>query len=645
MRQHSNLTNPDLASSPASRRLIASSSHRLIARFASPHLTNIWLILAFSLFAWGPLLTPAYFFNAHDARHSVFFLVEFDQTWRDGYLWPRWSPDFAFGYGYPLFNLYAPLAFYAAELLHLLSLGFTTAIKTMYVLATISAGLGMYGFTQHLFGRPAGLLAAMVYMYAPFRLVEIFVRSAYAEFVALAMIPFLFWAFTELVATPTLRRMAVAGFIYGLLALTHPATFFTFTPFLTIYLLYLILAKTRLNLKAFAITTTYVIIAGALGLALAAIYLIPVVIETRYVKIEQWTSGSYNYLQHFVYFSQFFSPEWGYGYAGVGLTDDFSYQLGMVVIALFSFAGVHLLTSRFPHQGTALFFSVSTLVIIFLMSLLAEPIWQVIPIAILVQFPWRLLGLTAFTLSIVAGSLLTRVNGQSHGEATHSSIVNDQLSTGIESATPTLLRFATIHYASRLSTIYYLLCLVIVLASFPYTLPQYTDVSDWAETPLAVIYWDRASIVDRVGMVSATQEQPQTSPLEQQYLRGEPLTAASLIAGQGSVETLHRGGASSRVRVIAAEPVTLQFYTYDYPGWQVTLDGQLITHGPEPPYGLITVDLPAGEHSVLLKMESTPARTWGAIISGLALLTIIALFFWPNHQTPITNHQLLTTDY
>jgi hypothetical protein len=123
------------------------------------------------------------------------------------------------------------------------------------------------------------------------------------------------------------------------------------------------------------------------------------------------------------------------------------------------------------------------------------------------------------------------------------------------------------------------------------------------------------------------------------------LSAARLIAGQGSVETLHRGGASSQVRVLAAEPIALQFYTYDYPGWQVTLDGQPIAHRPEPPYGLITVDLPAGEYTVLLRMESTPARTIGTLISGLAFLTIIALFFWPNHRTSITNHQLLTTDY
>ena len=43
---------------------------------------NLYLLLLLSLFAWAPLLTPAYFFNAHDAKHSIFFLVEFDQTFR-----------------------------------------------------------------------------------------------------------------------------------------------------------------------------------------------------------------------------------------------------------------------------------------------------------------------------------------------------------------------------------------------------------------------------------------------------------------------------------------------------------------------------------------------------------------------------------
>ncbi len=607
--------------------------------------TNIYLllVLALSVFAWAPLLTPAYFFQAHDAKHSVFFLVEFDQAFRDGFWWPRWAPDFSFGYGYPLFNLYAPLAFYVAEGFHLLGLGFTAAVKTVYILATIGAGLAMYGFAGRLFGRPAGLLAAVVYMYAPFHLVEIFVRSAYAEFVALALVPLVFWAFTELLASPSPRRLALAGAAYGLLALTHHASFLTFSPLLMVYLLYLILARGRFNFKALTGRTLAAGLAGLLGLALAAIYLLPVIAETRYIKVEQWTSGSYSYRQHFVYFAQFLSPEWGYGYAGPGLLDDFSFQLGLVGVVLFVFALVAAQTRRYPHHGTTLFFLVLTLVVILMMSPLAAPAWQLLPIATLVQFPWRLLGMVTFTMAVVAGSVVAgdlaiqrkesanqQISDSANGETTSSTITD--LPAGPTSgppAPPPPCPPAPLLPCSPAPPLpcppsgqLILLTLVVILASFAYTLPQYTEIPAWAETPLAVINWDRASIVDRVGMMAATQEQPQTGPLEPLYLAGKPLEAGALIAGQGQIETLHRGGASSTARVNAAGPVTLQFYTYDYPGWRVTAGGQSLPHRAEPPHGLITVDLPAGEHTVHLSMGTTPARTTGTIISGLALLVI-----------------------
>src|SRR5512136_2760736 len=229
----------------------------------------VLIILAVSLFAWAPLLTPAYFFQAHDAPHSVFFLVEFDQTFRDGYLWPRWSPDFSFGYGYPLFNIYSPLAFYAAEILHLLGLSFVAAVKAMYIVATAGAGLAMYLFARRLFGREAGVLAAAVYMLTPYRLLDIYVRSSYSEFVALALLPLVLWAFAELIAAPSMRRLALAGLVYGILALTHHASLFTFTPFLLIYILYLLVKTWRASGRERALRATlYAALGEVLGLAL-----------------------------------------------------------------------------------------------------------------------------------------------------------------------------------------------------------------------------------------------------------------------------------------------------------------------------------------------------------------------------------------
>jgi hypothetical protein len=553
----------------------------------------VWIILAVSLFAWAPLLTPAYFFQAHDAPHSVFFLVEFDQTFRDGYLWPRWSPDFSFGYGYPLFNIYSPLAFYAAEILHLLGLSFVTAVKAMYILATVGAGLAMYLFARRLFGREAGLLAAAVYMLAPYRLLDIYVRSSFSEFVALALLPLVMWAFAELITAPSMRRVALAGLVYGILALTHHTSLFTFTPFLAIYILYLLIETWRANGRERALRAAlHTALGGVLGLALAAVYLVPMLAELRYINLGQWTAYNYSYDQHFVYISQLLSPFWGYGYSGPGLNDGMSFQLGAVMLVLAIFGGWLAVGRRIPQRGTVLLCLALTAGIVWLMSPAAQLAWTALPIASLVQFPWRLLGLTAITMSVVAGSLLARPGGAAGDQA------------------PALSPDALV------------LLLVVVLGSFSYTLPQYTPVEPWREQPEAVIRWDSFSPPDRVAIVAATDVQPTSGPMKAQYLAGEPLQVATLLTGTGTVETLRRGGASNEVLVRADGPATVEFYTFDYPGWQVTMDGQAIAHRHEPPYGLIVADVPAGEHRLVLRMGTTPPRLVGGIASLLALAAI-----------------------
>jgi hypothetical protein len=253
------------------------------------------------------------------------------------------------------------------------------------------------------------------------------------------------------------------------------------------------------------------------------------------------------------------------------------------------------------------------------MSPAAQFAWRVLPVASLVQFPWRLLGLTALTTSVVAGSLVagqicksgTQGIGKSgnQGTAMSGSVSPDSPipdSLGPDPLTPHLL----------------VLLLVIILGSISYILPQYTPVEPWRERPEAVIRWSRFSTADRVAMVAHTDEQPTSGPMESQYLAGEALDVATILDGTGTLKTLRHGGASDEVLVDADGPVTVQFYTYDYPGWQVTVDGRPASYRHEPPYGLITVDVPDGEHHVTLRMGSTPSRVVGGVISLVAVLGI-----------------------
>ena len=562
---------------------------------------DLALILVASAFAWGALLAPTYFLQAHDARHSVFFLLEFDKAFRDGALYPRWGIDFALGYGYPLFSYYSPIAYYVAEAVHLLGAGLTDAVKVTYVLSTLASGWAMYGFVRRLFGRHAGLLAAVLYMLAPYHLVDVYVRSSFAEHVAYVFLPLVFWSFHDLVEAPTVGRVALAALAYAALILTHNATFMLATPLLVAYGAYLVL---RRMLRRVSPTGTSIVAAlsavGAalLAFALSAVLLFPVILERAFITQAQWTQGSFDYVKHFTFLGQLLSPFWGYGYAGGGVHTDMSLQLGVVAVILTVLSVAWRPARR--CRGPWVFFLLASVTLILLMMPLSQPLWRALPLVGLVQFPWRLLLPATLTLSVTAGSL---ISGAPNGGA---------LSVGDASET------------QGPGPLAWILCLVAVLASQSYAVPQYTPPNPRSETEKAIIDFETFYPPDRVGMTAWVQQQPTTSPLVAEYLANQPLTRARLLSGDGEVRTTRSSGRTIEATVRTPAGSTVQFYVYYFPGWEARVDGQPVASRPEGPQALLTVDVPGGEHHVLVRFIDTPMGQRGMIVS-LAALIVTAL--------------------
>lgn len=98
----------------------------------------LFLLFALTLPALAPLLSPGYFYDAHDGRHSVFYLIQFDASIHDGAWWPRWAMHHIQGYGYPTFLIQAPLGLYLGEVFVLLGAGFTMAAKLSWVVGTLA---------------------------------------------------------------------------------------------------------------------------------------------------------------------------------------------------------------------------------------------------------------------------------------------------------------------------------------------------------------------------------------------------------------------------------------------------------------------------------------------------------------------------
>ena len=252
-----------------------SSWRRLVQRLDG----HLMLVLVLSVFAWAPLVGPAYFLNAHDAPHSIFFLNQFDQALRDGVVYPRWGVDFALGYGYPLFSIYSTLALYVAEAFHLVGAGLTGAIKLTYIVAFLLSGLTMYAFGRRVLGTRAGVLAAVVYTYAPYRLLDIYVRSAFAEFCAYSFLPLILLLFYDLAERQSVRSLVLASLGYAALFLTHAATAFVFTLLLVPYVAFLMVSRIRAGWRRTLRLAGLSLSAALFALALASVFLLPMIVE------------------------------------------------------------------------------------------------------------------------------------------------------------------------------------------------------------------------------------------------------------------------------------------------------------------------------------------------------------------------------
>jgi hypothetical protein len=592
------------------------------------------LALLLAAFAIGPLLEPGYFWSGHDARHSVYFLFEFDRGIQDGVWYPRWAPDFAYGYGYPFFNIYGPLSTYAAEFFHLLGFGFVEAVKIVFGLSVFASAAAMYGFARRLMGPRGGLVAAVAYVYVPYHIFDLYVRVALAESVGFVFVPLAFWAFQEAVERPRPAAVLAAGLAYSGLMFTSNLIALLFSPILALYLGLLILIRldadqplryvSRQSLPLLAANlvnkSAGAALGFALGLGLSAIFWLPGALEYRYVRVDQWVGGRYDFHPYFVYFSQLFSPHWGFGASVPGPDDDLGFQLGAVptILALLSLI-VTCKTENARLRRTLLFFQIFTLAIVFLMLPVAMPLWDNVSLVRLAQFPWRLLTLSAVSLAFLCGSLVADANRQPGNQP-----------------------------ANQLLPTIALVCLLI-LSSYPYLTAQARDPeANEGPVSLASLMRFQHSADEMTGSTAWVRRIPRWSNLADDALAGAPINTKVNYGAipPGDVLAVHSVEMDSVHELLwvhaADDAQSITFYTVYYPGWNAYIFEDLGKQAGDlqqrvgkmlarpaitttDPEGWMVVPVPEGEHFLLLRFEDTPVRVVGKVITLLS--AVLALVF------------------
>ena len=575
----------------------------------------LWLLFL-CLFAVSPLMLPGYHWGAHDARHSVYFLLEFDRAIQDGVLYPRWAPDFTFGYGYPFFNIYGPLSSYLGELFHLLGFDLVTSVEIVFGISAVASALAMYLWLRLYSEPPGAMLGALLYLYAPYHLVDIYVRASLAETVALAFLPLCLWAFARLLRRPTAARVAVAALCYAGLVFTSNPLALLFSPILGSYVLLICLVRMRdvqpwnqisRQSSASAIGHLGHLLAPSasavlFGLSLSAVFWLPALLEYRYVRTDQWVGGYYDYRNHFVEPFQLFRTDWGFGFSVAGPDDGMSFQLGMapVVLACLGLASWAKLSRTWRLRST--YFLIVTLAILFLMSPQSDPIWETIGLVRFAQFPWRLLALTVLSLAYVGASAF------SHWR-------NDLSSGGPAMVWSTL----------------------IILAVYPYLRAEIRPPAE-GEVSLQGLMRFQQSADEMTGSTIWVQEIPHWSSLADTIMSGVPITTkvdyvAAYSTGRLAVHSMAMGTTYEKVWFQAEDDhQRIRFHTFYYPGWRAYILDEssekvaaVAPVEPEGKLGLITVPVPRGRHILLLRFEDTPVRKAGWLLTGFGALACLGL--------------------
>ncbi|MEZ4643358.1 MAG: hypothetical protein R3E31_11610 [Chloroflexota bacterium] len=66
---------------------------------------------------------------------------------------------------------------------------------------------------------------------------------------------------------------------------------------------------------------------------------------------------------------------------------------------------------------------------------------------------------------------------------------------------------------------------------------------------------------------------------------------------------------TATIHLTRAKPFTARYLSFAFPGWTATVDGESVPITPSDPEGLITLPVPAGTHTLIIRWRSTPLRT------------------------------------
>lgn len=519
------------------------------------------LLTALTLTSVVPLLLVS-FYPGQDAISHLIKVIKFAESLQEGQFPVRWAGTLAFGLGSPIFSFNFILPFAAASMLYVVGLSAVASYKIVLICATVLSGAWMYVWLSKRYHQNASILGACVWMWAPYRFLNLYHRSAIGEVVATLFIPWMLWA-VDAIRTPSYRFGLLALPIAGLI-LSHNVMALLGSIILISYL-----AASRFPARLlYRPITEYTV-----ALGLSAFFWMPAFFERASISI----SGllQHTYLDNFVPFVALVYSKWEGGTIAAGKVLSASFQLGVVhwFILMAAIAFVY------RHKQSPLFLwgLVLTLASLFLSNELSTPFYQMIPFLPVVLYPSRFIGIALLGIAVVAVNLF-------------------------ESGKSLPIAF---------------LVTLLILASRNHLILVNTPVNEESLKGIVSYTADMGGEFLPREMIAQNAFSHPLYPTQPSILKATHNTQITLLDTRGTLIT---------GLITAREPADVVVNKFYWPGWIAYVDGQRYQLKSDPDIGgRMKLSVPSGSHSIKIVLEDTPIRKIANILSLSFLITFIAV--------------------
>lgn len=150
-------------------------------------------ILIISLIVCIPLFLKDFDIYGDDGIQHVCRLIGTYQSIEEGQIFPVIMSEFCNGFGYSWNIFYSPITAYIPLVFKIITNSFVICLKIFMFFVTVLSGISMYEFLNKVTkNKYAGMIGAAIYILAPYRLTDMYMRIAIAELTSFIFLPIVF---------------------------------------------------------------------------------------------------------------------------------------------------------------------------------------------------------------------------------------------------------------------------------------------------------------------------------------------------------------------------------------------------------------------------------------------------------------------